>query len=326
MRYEFNHILGSWEYHHKKTELSNFPFISHIEPTNHCNFRCVFCWSNRSGRPKGFMTRELFRRILDENDHNIYVVGLFFHGEPLLHPDLVYFVRELKMVDARGISLTTNGFLLTPQMSRDLIRSGLSGIDVSYQGVDKEIYEMEQKGGKYETLEGNIRGLIEAKRLLHSNIRVVISVLKTKNASPLILDFVQKWWSEGAEVLVNPVGDEFGMLYGKPHRRSDSFVCPFPWQNLAIMWNGDVFPCCNFEGKPLGNVNEKTVDEIWNDEPYRLLRRQMLFDPQSLPFPCNCCFSPAIHHSFPQGKTQFLRDQQEHSSARLIAKFRRMLA
>src|SRR5215831_6205378 len=55
--------------------------------------------------------------------------------------------------------------------------------------------------------------------------------------------------------------------------------CAYPWQQMIIDLTGEVVPCCFWSGygnsgKPLGNTNVQTVDEIWNGEAYRELRRR----------------------------------------------------
>lgn len=54
--------------------------------------------------------------------------------------------------------------------------------------------------------------------------------------------------------------------------------CAYPWQQMIIDLTGEVVPCCFWSGygnsgKPLGNTNVNTIDEIWNNEEYQSLRR-----------------------------------------------------
>lgn len=55
-------------------------------------------------------------------------------------------------------------------------------------------------------------------------------------------------------------------------------VCAYPWQQMNIDLTGEVVPCCYWSGygnagKPLGNTNENSIEEIWNGPAYRELRR-----------------------------------------------------
>jgi radical SAM protein with 4Fe4S-binding SPASM domain len=65
---------------------------------------------------------------------------------------------------------------------------------------------------------------------------------------------------------------------------SDSF-CMLPWIHLHAWPDGRAYPCCLGVAKhPVGNFKEKTMREIWNDEPMREMRRNMLDDR-----PCREC-------------------------------------
>lgn len=53
--------------------------------------------------------------------------------------------------------------------------------------------------------------------------------------------------------------------------------CAYPWQQMIIDLTGEVVPCCFWSGygnvgKPLGNTNASSLDEIWNNTAYQALR------------------------------------------------------
>jgi len=54
--------------------------------------------------------------------------------------------------------------------------------------------------------------------------------------------------------------------------------CPFLWSQLIINVHGDVTPCCFTYKKEhaFGNINENTIEEIWNNEKYVSSRRFFL--------------------------------------------------
>jgi len=54
--------------------------------------------------------------------------------------------------------------------------------------------------------------------------------------------------------------------------------CAEPWRQMIIDLTGEVVPCCYWSGygntgKPLGNTNKNSLNQIWNNRTYRKLRK-----------------------------------------------------
>jgi MoaA/NifB/PqqE/SkfB family radical SAM enzyme len=65
---------------------------------------------------------------------------------------------------------------------------------------------------------------------------------------------------------------------------SDTF-CMLPWIHLHAWPDGRAYPCClGKAAHPVGNFKQKSMREIWNDEPMLAMRRNMLLDQ-----PCKEC-------------------------------------
>ena len=66
-------------------------------------------------------------------------------------------------------------------------------------------------------------------------------------------------------------------LFGKvfqgtgPRTITGSAPCLMPWRDAYFSANGDVLPCC--VGKPLGNIENRDWDSVWNGPMYQNLRR-----------------------------------------------------
>ena len=74
-------------------------------------------------------------------------------------------------------------------------------------------------------------------------------------------------------------------------------VCAYPWQQMNIDLTGEVVPCCFWtgygnSGKPLGNTNEQTIEEIWNGEKYQALRRDLVNEEPDKQAACQGCDMP----------------------------------
>jgi radical SAM protein with 4Fe4S-binding SPASM domain len=59
------------------------------------------------------------------------------------------------------------------------------------------------------------------------------------------------------------------------HSHYEAQYCEFPWTSLTVMADGSVVPCTqDYDTEMvLGNVNEKTLKEIWNGESCKKLRQ-----------------------------------------------------
>lgn len=115
------------------------PVCLYLEVTNRCNLLCETC-------PRTFeeleapadMSWELFTKIIDQVP-DIARVVMHGVGEPMLVKNLPDMIRYLK---ARGIYtlFNTNGTLLTPRRSRELIESGLDELRVSLDAADAKTF------------------------------------------------------------------------------------------------------------------------------------------------------------------------------------------
>lgn len=65
--------------------------------------------------------------------------------------------------------------------------------------------------------------------------------------------------------------------------------CIAPWIHLHTWPNGSVYPCCLTDMRDIvGNTNTHTLEQIWNDEPMRKLRREFVAGEE--PKTCSRCF------------------------------------
>jgi radical SAM protein with 4Fe4S-binding SPASM domain len=70
--------------------------------------------------------------------------------------------------------------------------------------------------------------------------------------------------------------------------QSEKF-CIYPWIHLHAYPTGQAYPCCGAEMRhSVGNTQNNTLEEIWNSEEQRRLRRNMLSEQSSLA--CNRCY------------------------------------
>jgi hypothetical protein len=115
----------------------------HVELTNICNFSCEFCPDSKMKRPRGIMSVETARAILDEVGETGLARTVHFHvmGEPTLHPHLVDIAEY---AGGKGIEtcLTTNGSRLDAALIGELVRAGVKRIIISLQTPDEKTFAL----------------------------------------------------------------------------------------------------------------------------------------------------------------------------------------
>jgi SynChlorMet cassette radical SAM/SPASM protein ScmF len=132
-----------------------------------CNLACRHCWLSPAFQPHGgtggHLDTRLFELALDEGLRLGLSQVKLTGGEPLLHPD---FTRMVDLLQERGLGLTveTNGTLLTPALARHLReKSTLRHISVSVDGASPETHDpFRGVEGSFERAVQGIRCLVEA--------------------------------------------------------------------------------------------------------------------------------------------------------------------
>jgi radical SAM protein with 4Fe4S-binding SPASM domain len=65
--------------------------------------------------------------------------------------------------------------------------------------------------------------------------------------------------------------------------------CMLPWIHLHAAPNGDVYPCCHSMNiDPVGSAKTHTLEQVWNQQPQRQLRQNMLSETSSVA--CRRCY------------------------------------
>jgi MoaA/NifB/PqqE/SkfB family radical SAM enzyme len=175
-------------------ECSIAPRTFSIAITNDCNANCHFCHV-----PKGktYLSKEFlidFCKKIDELGSLDIAIG---GGEPLLHPDIVEICKSIWINTKLGISITTNGQLLTESLIDDL--SGcVSFLRISIDSVDENNYK-KIRSFDLKTLSNNI---LKIKGKIPFGINMVVNE-QTISELDKIIEFAQIIGAE--ELLLLPM-------------------------------------------------------------------------------------------------------------------------
>ena len=174
-----------------ESKANSEPTLANIEITTRCNLGCPACARTQLKPRSGFMSKESFCQVLAHLPHasRIVLVGL---GEPLMHPEVINFVKYA-VADGRRVGLVTNGMLLNSEMAQALCEAGLAGITFSIDAVNQATADRVRVGSDMEKISDNIHTLTQVSRRL--GIKLGISVFtalrgETVNQFEEIVDFV----------------------------------------------------------------------------------------------------------------------------------------
>ena len=290
----FRHYQG------KSARLKYMPVRLWVELTSDCNYRCVMCPNkDLPGEERGHMDMDLFRKIIDEAAGFVFEINLAHRGESLLHPE---FIEAVTYAKSKGIytRLHTNGSLLTEDLARRTIESGLDRLSFSFDGYDKETYEKIRRGGKFEETAGNIIQYLKIKKELGS---------KTPETAVEVINFAAHTSKDNPEArrafqdrfrslpLDHYVMKELHNWAGEFHTGEKGVkysICPFPWNALVICWDGAVIPCTQdfFNTYVAGNVREHSIREIWNGDRMKTIRKKLIEQDVDNLSACSKCDRP----------------------------------
>lgn len=171
-RRQMNHCSEYW-LNEREGDLILHPLVPnvrklYIEPTTACNLNCSTCIRNIWDDPIASMKRETFERIIASLDGLPDLKRVVFtgFGEPLTHPRILEMIAAIRERDI-AVTVGSNGLLLTPQMTRELVRLGVDRLVVSVDGVKPETYE-EVRGADLGKVLENLHRLNEIKQEMNT--------------------------------------------------------------------------------------------------------------------------------------------------------------
>jgi len=297
-----NLLKNRIEMRHGTDRLRSMPWQIIIDVTNHCSLRCPLCptGQGRRARPRGYMSLDAYRCLIDELGPTAYELYLYNWGDPMLHPDLVPMIEYAHRAGLFTAVSTSLNVLREPTTSARLTASGLDRLTVSLDGATAGTYTVYRRGGDFERVLANIRDVAAARNGTGPFIEIQFIPMR-QNETEI----------ETAETLAHELGaDQFTMLpmrvdmahetdrpiaqlisdarrwmptdpdlcrydLDTQSRRIVKTTCIRPWSATVINWDGAVSPCCSvYDPKDdFGNAFADGFAAVWNGPDYRSARR-----------------------------------------------------
>jgi radical SAM protein with 4Fe4S-binding SPASM domain len=286
------------------------PFVIYIDPTNKCNFRCMFCPTGdkellrKVGRSECRMSLQLFKKIVDDLKAfpcKLKLANVYKDGEPLLNPhfpEMIRYLKDANVVDK--IWTKTNGALLKPDLNRKLVAAGLDLVCISVEAVDAAGYlEIANAHIDYEKFRENVKDLYDHRGACEIYIKIADSNLSAAAKEKFFGDFQDRATHIGIEKLMGwsfssakdfTLGTHPDTYDGLPFVDKD--VCAYPFYVFAVNSDGSVSLCGNdwSQSTAVGNVTTQSLKEIWDGDALFEFRRMLLEGRRRENRACGDCF------------------------------------
>lgn len=278
-----------------------YPIELEVGLTNACNHRCIFCAVDYTGYQPDQISSQLLAQNLEElADKGMKSIIYAGEGEPLLHkdaPDLINRTKGLG-IDA---ALSTNGVLLTPEVSKECLRS-LIWVRFSVAGITETVYQKIQqaKPGDLDKVLFHMEEAVRIKREqnLHTTLGVQLLLLpdnkneivqmgkelrkigvdyftvKPFSQHPQSRHILQVDYQEMVELEkdINSLATKDFHIYFRAHamhklktKRCYKHCWALPFMTYLDA-KGNLWPCIVFMGKDelkYGNIHQESFVQIW---------------------------------------------------------------
>jgi radical SAM protein with 4Fe4S-binding SPASM domain len=274
----------------------NAPVHLDIEMQDYCNQSCIMCPRNTNVHTNlGYQINEkhvidlekLKNVIFESIDSGVRSLNFGAFSEPLIHSDLwelIEFAHSSGIVDTRVI---TNGLLLN-RWKNQIFDSGLVNLFISLDAFTESTYE-KIRGKGFNKVIANTLEIIEERKRRNSKLPIIrvswVDMAVNRNEKE---EFVEYWKNLVDHVDVQNWSDFTNVPVSVDLEIPKAFDCRSPWQRLSILANGDVLPCCDFNGRGLvlGNIAEDSLSEIWQGEKLFEVRKNLELNQSAT---CSAC-------------------------------------
>lgn len=247
------------------------PAYIQIETTLVCNGDCWFCPQKEATRRPFYMEDRIWRKIIDETRGLGIIYRLFLINEPFADKRMIDIVRYIREDPTAQVEFNTNGELLTPDITDQLIDVGVEVMRFSVDGIRQETF-VQSRQIDYDTVYNNVEYFLEAANRTGKDIRTEVRMIKLPGTEEEQKEYKDYWEAR------NPTAVIFTDLYDYPwtgQTESLSLPCIKIIDQMFFYVDGRATLCCwdASERQIVGDVREEEVLNIWNGEALNRCRQ-----------------------------------------------------
>lgn len=283
-------VIGTDDCAKNVLKTNDFLRSIHIEIASACNERCVHCYIPHKYKTN-IMDSALFYRIIEEGRKMNIIHVTLSGGEPLLHKDIIGFLRRCRELDL-SVNVLSNLTLLTDEIIEEMKKNPLLSVQTSIYAMNPDIHDNITK--LHGSLEKTISGL---KKLMEAKIPVQISCPVMQQNKDDFVDVIRWGYDNNISVAVEPVifasydqsGDnlsnrltlaEIGKVIDyeleegyadiinnlakeKELMKGDDPICSVCRYSFCISVTGEAYPCAGWQTNVIGVLENQSLSEIW---------------------------------------------------------------
>ena len=249
----------------------------YVEITNSCNLKCSFCSPVK--KIKRFMDISEFEHILKEIESKTDYIYLHVKGEPLLHPNLIDFLKLTEKYNLK-VNLTTNGTLFPKIVDKLKDCKSLRKINFSLHceqnnpsyliNIFQNVEKLSKKTIVIYRLWTLKDGLLDER-----STNIAENIKNYYKLSPEIVDKINtdKNIKISSTIYVDK-DNEFEWPDEAKGKESNGFCMALKTQ-IAILCDGTVVPCCLDSNGciELGNIYNEKFEDIINSDKFIKMKK-----------------------------------------------------
>ena len=222
---------------------------------------------------------------MSENGFYFSIVSnhLVLHGfgEPFLDK---YLLKRIETCTRKNIPtyFSCTPATMTVEKAEKAMLAGLGVLKFSLDALsDAKIKSIRGKKANYNESIEKILHLIEFKK--KNNLKTIlvpcmIDLALEKTDKEMHKEFLSFWKDKDVFAYIKSQDNRWLYENDKELESQSHYAkqyCEYPWLSLTVMADGNVVPCTQISNNELvlGNVNENTLEEIWNGPKYEELRK-----------------------------------------------------
>lgn len=271
------------------------PWNLHIELTNICNAKCIFCAYQFQTRPKVVMSDEVYLKALDDYC-SIGGGELMLEtcvGDPLCDLNIIERIKEARSrPEITRIATLTNGINLDKIGIEQLLHSGIDEIGISTGPWDEKLYELIYRSKNYHRVRQNVTQLLKMNAKAGKPLRIKIlfrsnlSMKKTLELPdyqairhlPHEVEFNTDFDTWTGEIKQSDLLDG---MHVRPLSKLEKEPCYWLYDGPIIFADGKVglCGCRDFNAQSeliIGNILESHLLDLWQSEATKRLRARFV--------------------------------------------------